>query len=55
MEKVLAIVLFLVGLYIFLKRDHFMPSSKTLHPCPPGFVHLGSGDCKLATDIHDPR
>jgi hypothetical protein len=30
------------------------PSTKPIPPCPPDYVHCGSGDCRLKTDIYNP-
>jgi len=36
-------------------QEWFMnPDSKVIPPCPPGYAHCGSGDCRLKTDVHSP-
>jgi hypothetical protein len=59
----IALVLAAVAFYVYYKREGFMPDSRGHHPCPgdhiatsgPKFVRTSSGDCKLSTDVHDPR
>lgn len=58
-----ALLIFAIGLYMMYRREGFMPDSRGLQPCPgdhistsgPKFVRTPSGDCKLSTDVHDPR
>ena len=60
--KYLYIGLFVLALYMFMRREGFMPNSRGTHPCPgdhipggPKYIHTASGDCKLSTDVHNPR
>jgi hypothetical protein len=49
------IVLFVVGLYLLWKRENFSPNTNVSAKCPKGYENTPSGDCKLKTDVHDPR
>lgn len=47
---------------MLMRREGFMPDSRGTHPCPgdnipggPKYIHTASGDCKLSTDVHNPR
>ena len=60
--KYLYIGLFVLALYMLMRREGFMPDSRGTHPCPgdhipggPKYIHTTSGDCKLSTDVHNPR
>jgi hypothetical protein len=63
MSWMFALLIFAIGLYMMYRREGFMPDSRGLQPCPgdhistsgPKFVRTPSGDCKLSTDVHDPR
>lgn len=58
MEKGLAIALIILVLTYFFAKKMFEgfdnPSTKITPPCPPDYVHCGSGDCRLKTDIYNP-
>jgi hypothetical protein len=41
-------------LYLFYLERFENPSTKPIPPCPPDYVHCGSGDCRLKTDIYNP-
>lgn len=45
----------LVGVYMLWKREHFSPNTNVPAPCPKGYINTPSGDCKVESDIHDPR
>jgi len=62
MKLVLAVLLGALALYVFMRREGFMPDSRGFPACPgdhipdgPKYVHTASGDCKLSTDVHNPR
>lgn len=53
------IPILLIGIVIYaiiiITREGFdNPSTKPIPPCPPDYVHCGSGDCRLKTDIYNP-
>lgn len=52
---VFAVVNYLVYIYIRPMLERFdNPDTRVIHECPPGYVHCGSGDCRLKTDVHSP-
>ncbi len=60
--KYLFIGLVALAIYMYMSREGFMPDSRGTHPCPgdhipggPKYIHTTSGDCKLSTDVHNPR
>ena len=55
LSHILMGLLFLVGLYMFMKREHFLPNTNVNAPCPQGYEQTNSGDCRLISDKHDGR
>lgn len=57
-EKIIPIVVIAMLIYgivlVFTKEGFDNPSTKITPPCPPEYVHCGSGDCRLKTDIYNP-
>lgn len=57
MQQLLLAGVLLVLIYLGYKNlvERFdNPSTKPIPPCPPDYVHCGSGDCRLKTDIYNP-
>lgn len=60
---IMGVALAALAFYMWYKREGFMPDSRGVQPCPgdhistsgPKFVRTASGDCKLSSDVHDPR
>lgn len=52
---VFALTNYLVYMYVRPMLERFdNPDSRIIPDCPLGYVHCGSGDCKLKSDIHNP-
>jgi len=49
------VLLFVVGLYMFIRREGFLPNSNVNASCPQGYEQTNSGDCRLSSDKHDGR
>lgn len=54
-SQVFMVLLFLLGLYMFVRREGFLPNSNVNSPCPTGYEHTNSGDCRMVSDKHDGR
>ena len=49
------VLFFALAVYMLWKRENFMPNTNVNAPCPTGYSQTKTGDCKMTTDIHDPR
>jgi hypothetical protein len=36
----------------FMREGMENPTTKVNSPCPPGYEQCGSGDCRLASEVH---
>lgn len=45
------LILLALVLIFYLSREHFLPNSKSVPPCPPGTQRHGNGlDCRVMGD-----
>jgi len=57
MKQIVIFVIVLIAVVAVLNyfREGFdNPNTKIIPPCPPGYKHCRSGDCRLASDVLNP-